>query len=214
MFYLNNQSRKMERTTWPEKKSEPKFRKTPGQKSGSHKAMKLAFQFALLGATNKQIAENLDIDLNTLNHWISTNPDFKYALMRGKMPADAKVAKALYRSAIGYSHPETTVLTNQVKEYDADGKVIRSYNEPLLVTTMRHYAPNAFAAFKWLTIRQRAMGWSDNQTVNLIQDITVQHQIDLSDMSTEELLMLEKIGMKKLNSNLATKQQLDHVGKS
>lgn len=204
----------MKRTTPIKNKVTVKEPMKRGPKSKCKKSIRLAYQFALLGASNKQIAENLSIDLNTLNHWISTDPDFKDALAKGKMPADAKVAKALFRSAIGYSHPDTVVLSNVVKEYDAEGHVIRSYNEPLLVSVIKHYPPNAGAALKWLTIRQRAMGWSDNQTVNLIQDITVQHQIDLSDMSTEELLMLEKIGMKKLNSNLATKQQLDHVGKS
>lgn len=158
------------------------------------------------------IANCLGVDVSTIEYWIRTQPEFAEAMNRGKCPADAKVAHSLYRSAIGYSHPETVILTNTVKEYDENGKVIRSYNEPLLVQTIKHYPPNAFAAFKWLTIRQRVLGWADTQNINITQDINVHGQIDFSDMNDDELLMLEKIGIKQITAKAAQRQLTEAGG--
>lgn len=167
-----------------------------------------AYRLALLGLTDAQIADALDIPLNTMNYWKQSKPAFDKELKKGKLEADTKVAEALYKRALGYSHRDTVILTNRVNEYDEDGKIIRSYNEPLIVETIKHYPPDTYACNKWLSIRQREY-WADVQKVE--HSITgsvdlnmIANQISNPDQYTdEELEMAVSLGLKKQLQNVA-----------
>ncbi|SDY78220.1 hypothetical protein [Nitrosomonas sp. Nm33] len=67
-------------------------------------------------------------------------------LRRGKLIADAKVAEALYKMAIGYSHPETHIARQ-------GGKVIK-------IEITKRYLPNTKACIFWLKNRQPKL-WRD-----------------------------------------------------
>ncbi len=106
----------------------------------------LAFKFCLLGATDKRLAELLEVSESAINDWKISHPEFLQSIKNGREIADAEVAKSLYHRAKGYSHPEVDikVIQNQIVE------------TPLI----KHYPPDTTAASLWLRNRQSAK-WRD-----------------------------------------------------
>ncbi len=153
------------------------------------------YYLALLGATDKQIAVVFGVAVSSVENWKRDNPEFLEALQKGKLKADAKVAHSLFQSALGYSHSDTVILTNRKKEYDGKtGKVIKEWTEPLIVDTTKHYPPNVTAAIRWLSSRQPDI-WADKSKLSIHGNLTVNHEIDLTDFSEKELKVLSKLGM-------------------
>mgnify|MGYP001243368073 CR=1 FL=1 len=101
-----------------------------------------AYKLALLGLTDREIAKQLEISLDTLNRWKREHPEFSDQLNAGKLEADANVAKSLYQRAVGYSHPEEKIFIN-------NGEIIRT-------ETIRQYPPDTRAAALWLGVRRGA----------------------------------------------------------
>ena len=60
----------------------------------------LAHDLALLGATDKDLAEALGTSEQTINTWKKVHLEFSLALKKGKLEADSKVAASLYKSAL------------------------------------------------------------------------------------------------------------------
>lgn len=58
------------------------------------------YNACLLGATNKELAKKLNVNLGTINLWIETKPKFMDAIKAGREIADEKVAKSMYKTAI------------------------------------------------------------------------------------------------------------------
>lgn len=118
---------------------------SPGAKGGrpskfDRRFVDQAFNLALLGLTEPEMAAVLGVTRQTLNNWRKSQPGFFDAITRGKTAADAKVARAMYERALGYSHPET---------------VITSYQGVITKTRVtRHYPPDQAAAAQWLYNRQ------------------------------------------------------------
>ena len=101
---------------------------------------------AQLGATDREIAETLEVSERTLNYWKGEHPELVEALKLGKEAADERVERALYHRAIGYKH-------DAVKMFQAGGEIIsESYVE--------HYPPDTTAAIFWLKNR-RPKEWRD-----------------------------------------------------
>ncbi len=95
---------------------------------------------ALLGATDREIAEILGVSERTLNYWKKDHAELVAALSVGKEAADARVEQSLYRRALGYSH-------DAMKFHLVDGEVVETpYTE--------HYAPDTTAAIFWLKNRK------------------------------------------------------------
>ncbi len=61
----------------------------------------LAYKFCLMGATDKQLAEFLDICEATLYTWKKEYPDFLEAIKDGKHRADAEISQSLFNKARG-----------------------------------------------------------------------------------------------------------------
>lgn len=118
----------------------------------------LAYKFCLLGATDKQLADFLDVSEATINNWKMKEPEFLESIKKGKHRADAEVAEALYKRALGYEHTEDKI-------FNANGK-------PLVVPTMKHYPPDTAAAFIWLKNRKNKE-WRDKQEIEHTGDMTV-----------------------------------------
>lgn len=103
---------------------------------------KQVYKLALLGLTEAEMADVLDVSKATLTTWKQVHPEFLASITRGRAPADAEVAAKLFERACGYSHPET---------------VISSYQGEITKTrVMRHYPPDTQAATRWLYNRQPA----------------------------------------------------------
>lgn len=76
-----------------------------------------AHRLALLGLTDAEMAQFFEVSAATLYRWKNEHPQFCESISRGKLPADANVALALYQRACGCSHPEFRVS-------NVDGQVV------------------------------------------------------------------------------------------
>jgi len=110
------------------------------------------FKLCLLGATDKEMADILDITESTFNLWKKEHPEFSESIKKGKSFADANVADRLYQRALGYTCPDV-----DIKMYE--GEIIQT---PLI----KHFPPDATAAIFWLKNRQSAK-WRDKHEVGL-----------------------------------------------
>lgn len=105
-----------------------------------------ARRLALLGLTDAEMAAFFGVDERTINRWKQAHPDFCQSIKDGKADADAKVAEALYKRAVGYSYPDTH---------------ISNYQGTITVTPItKHYPPDSTSMIFWLKNRQRDK-WRD-----------------------------------------------------
>ena len=152
----------------------------------------IIYNLALLGATDEQIANALNVSKTSFIMW-KKREDVAKTLKEGKIGADTKVAAAMYQAAIGYSHEDEVILSNRVKEFDGYGRIVREYNDPIRLKTIKHYPPNAKLIMRWLQIRQPEV-WSDKRaTIN--QNIINFNGTKLDNFSNEELMLLGKLGL-------------------
>lgn len=107
----------------------------------------IAQNLALLGLNEERIAEVFSVAITTLQAWKKQHASFREALMDGKVMADAKVARGLFKRATGYEYPDTVITSYQ-------GEVQRT-------RVMRHLPPDVGAASLWLSNRQPAT-WRRN----------------------------------------------------
>jgi hypothetical protein len=127
----------------PKKPLSRPSQKAIGRPSGYKSAyIDQAFKFCLLGLDDRRIAELLGTSRAGLNRWKRSYPRFREAFGRGRDGADAAVAGALYRRAIGYSHPAEKI------HFDKDGNVHRA-------RYIQHYPPDTPALNFFLANRQR-----------------------------------------------------------
>jgi len=177
---------------------EPDFlpKRTTIRKTGTYKPEfdRQVYFLALLGLTYVQMSQVLNVSVPAIMAWEQRHEGFAEAIRRGKAEADGKVAFSLFQAAVGYEHKDVVVLTNKVKEYDEKGRVVKEWNEPLIVDVVKRYPPNVTAAIKWLQARQPAV-WSDRMTVS--GKLNVTHQLDLSDFSLDELELLNTLSKKR-----------------
>lgn len=131
--------------------------------------IQLAENYALLGATDAEIAEFFSVSEQTLNSWKKKFPQFLESLKKGKEVADSNVASKLYNRTIGYDCKATKIVTYEGKVTDQ-------------VEYVEHYPPDTTAAIFWLKNRQPGK-WRDKKEV--------ENQVKLGDelesMSDEEL---------------------------
>lgn len=106
-----------------------------------------AKKLALLGATDREIADFFAVDERTVNRWKTSNEEFCQSLKVGKEAADDRVEQALYRRALGYSHDAVKIAVN------AAGEVTQ-------VPFVEHHAPDTTAAIFWLKNR-KPEDWRD-----------------------------------------------------
>lgn len=108
---------------------------------------KLAYNYCLLGATDKDLATYFDTTEETINNWKVDYPEFFQSLSRGKEQADAEIAQSLFHRAKGYSHKELVTATFQGQITDT-------------MEVEKFYPPDTEAAKFWLKNRRRGQ-WSD-----------------------------------------------------
>jgi len=138
-----------------------------------------AFQLALLGATDKEIAEVMGVNEHTIDYWKRKNKDgFLDALNAGKLKADAKVAEGFYKRAVGFTIKET---------------VLHCYKGEIIKTVIdKYYPPDPWAANKWMSIRQRDK-WTEITKLETIQTTININKFDFSGLSTKELEVVKKL---------------------
>jgi hypothetical protein len=95
--------------------------------------------------------------------------EFRESITRGKIEADARVAKALYHRACGYSH-------EAVKIFLPSGT-----SEPVYAPYTEHFPPDANAALRWLMNRQPDR-WRDRRNM----DHTGSVDVRIANMTPDE----------------------------
>lgn len=121
-----------------------------GEKNSKYKPEydELAYNYSLLGATDKQLAEFLDVSVATINNWKIDHPSFLESTALGKHKADALVAKSLFKRAIGVT------ITEEKQEDGTNGSKT--------TTITKEIAPDTAAASLWLRNRQPEL-WRDKK---------------------------------------------------
>lgn len=121
----------------------------------------LGRNYALLGATDAEMAEFFGVSERTVNRWKVKFPEFCQSIKEGKRQADAKVASRLFERACGFSHQDTKFAT-------FEGQITDSQEYT------KHYPPDTTAAIFWLKNRD-PQRWRDkiDHEVEFSGDITV-----------------------------------------
>ena len=101
----------------------------------------LGKRFALLGATEPELAACFDVSLSTIQKWKREHEKFRVAVRQGGDIADANVAGKLYCRAVGYDHPDTHISNFQ-------GEITET-------VINKHYPPSEKAGIYWLNNRRR-----------------------------------------------------------
>lgn len=101
-----------------------------------------------LGAIDAQLAEFWGVSRTTIGNWKRAHPEFLASLKRGKAVADAEVANALFRRALGFAHRAIKIF--------ADPKT----GSKLTVPYVERYPPDTTACIFWLKNRQPE-AWRD-----------------------------------------------------
>lgn len=143
---------------------------------------KKARDLALLGCTDKQLAEFFDVSVDTINEWKKTYSRFSESLQGGKINADANVAAALYKRAIGYKYSETTyekVDFKKALDVIDDQEIISDVYKKKIV--VKELAPDIGAITLWLKNRQKDL-WRERELKDLSEeDLEVLYQKLLND---------------------------------
>ncbi len=147
-----------------------------------------AHRLCLLGLTDVQLADAFGINPQTLYNWQDKHTTFRAAIQRGKKEADSHVVHALYKKAIGYSHPDVHISNHK--------------GEITITDIIKHYPPDTGACIFWLKNRQRD-NWRDINSTELTgrNGGPIEHKIDLDDFTDDELKQMHKMGMKLRGGN-------------
>lgn len=145
--------------------------------------VKLAENYALLGATDDELADFFGVSKQTLNKWKKDYPEFLDSLKKGKDIADSNVASKLYNRAIGYDFEETHTISK-------NGQVVGEKH------IKKHQPADTTAAIFWLKNRQPEK-WRDRKELQIANKLGD----DLESMTDEELRAIIR-GEKEQSGNI------------
>lgn len=127
-----------------------------------------AYKLALLGATNEEMAEFFDVNVDTIYEWKKQYKAFSDAIKKGGINADTEVSKSLFKRATGYTYLETTfeiVAGQEIVEATPDGEIIKeqAYRKRVIV---KEVPPDVAAQNIWLKNRRgkartQGLPWAD-----------------------------------------------------
>ncbi len=109
-----------------------------------------ATKLCRLGATDMELAEFFEVTVRTIYRWKIENEKFCHALKAGKEEADARVERAFYNRAVGYTYDSEKIFHSQ-------GVVTRA-------KCKEHVPPDPGAAFSWLKNR-KPDEWRDKKEI-------------------------------------------------
>lgn len=179
------------------RKQTPATKSTKSPMKWNYRRIKQAYNLALLGLTDPDIANEMDISLGTLEYWKRTKEEFYDALKEGKTSADGKVVNALYQNAVGYTRKKAVVHNNKIREFNEFGAIIKEYYKIDTTYVEETVAPDVKAQIKWLQARQPDK-WADTRSVKVKNQLNISIQnnsIDFSEVSDKELAMIKKLGL-------------------
>lgn len=148
-----------------------------------------AHRLARFGCTNEEISEFLKISMQTFTVYNHDIPEFHRALEEGRLYDSMKVVDSLHKQALGYIVQEHEVAEHVTRS----GEVVELHK-----TVTKHIQPSVTAAIYLLKTRHGDK-WMDVIKTEKTQNLNIMvKNVDFSDMTDEELLMLKKIGIKSI----------------
>ncbi|WBV60223.1 terminase [Chryseobacterium camelliae] len=123
--------------------------------------LELAYNYCLLGATDKNLATFFNVCEATINNWKNEYPEFLESIKKGKDIADARIASKLFDRAAGAEIQKQQAF--KVKEilYE-NGKRVKETEKIEVVDITEVIAPDTTAAIFWLKNRKPEY-WKDKQ---------------------------------------------------
>ncbi len=123
----------------------------------------LAFNYCLLGATDEDLATFFEVQKSTINNWKNDYPEFLDSIKKGKVQADAVIARKLFDRAKG-----AIINTQQafkVKSITYNGNGQKTEIESIEIINLRQeQPPDTTAAIFWL--KNRSGNWKDKKEVD------------------------------------------------
>lgn len=121
----------------------------------------LAYNYCLLGATDKKLANFFDVVEKTINNWKKEHPKFLQSIRAGKEIADMDVAKSFFNNAKGFVAVSRKPI--KIRVWDSEAK--RLVEKIEMTTETTQHAPNTEAGKFWLKNRQPEM-WKEKSEVS------------------------------------------------
>ena len=145
-----------------------------------------AAKLCKLGATDRDLADFFQVNEDTINEWKKKHLEFSESIKEAKKEADQEVVKALFRRAVGYSHPAVKIFqrnyprlksspTNIEQEMEEDEEIEESTgaeSAALVVPYTEHYPPETTACIFWLKNRDRE-NWKDKHDHELSGNVNI-----------------------------------------
>jgi hypothetical protein len=129
-----------------------------GRKSGyTLEKAKIAARGAAAGLHWYEIADLLDVSVDTLHYWRVTHPEFEAAIVVALEKANQRVEMSMYQMAVGYERKEVEIKKTKV------GK--KTLVEE--IETRKFYPPVPAVAIHWTKAR---MGWQGDQPAVVPKD--------------------------------------------
>lgn len=148
----------------------------------------LAFNYCLMGAIDRDLAQFFEVTEQTINNWKTKHPSFFESIKNGKATADAKVAKSLYNRANGVIVPDVDIRTIYNKE--------TKKTEIIKTDLEKHIPGDVTAQIFWLKNRQPEF-WRDSQHIDHTnRNKTAPAELDLSNLTEDELETLIELQSK------------------
>lgn len=124
-----------------------------------------------LGATDREVAAFFGVQERTVYRWQAQFPEFCQALKIGKVAADERVERSLYRRAVGYSFDAV-----KINQYEGEA-VVTPYVE--------HVAPDVTACIFWLKNR-KPVEWRDVKAVEHSGSIEHRTPVEMTEAELDE----------------------------
>lgn len=160
-----------------------------------------AYKLALLGATDKEMADFFEVAESTFHLWKLDHPKFSEAINKGKIKADAEVANSLFKRATGFEYDEVTfekVGDQETVTMTTAGEIKAEQTYRKKVVT-KFVPPDVAAQNIWLKNRRSkarvdkgAFHWADKQEVGLTDDDGANVQPFLL-LPTDKLKQIEQL---------------------
>ena len=118
------------------------------------------------GLTDKEIAEKLDISIDSFYKYKNDFSEFSDTLKETKEIADIKVENSLNKNANGYDYEEEVVVMKKEIFYNEQGKKQKEVVYPVTVSLTKHKEAETKAQQFWLQNR-RPDRWRNQAQVEL-----------------------------------------------
>ncbi len=154
----------------------------------------LVYRMIRLGMTIAEVANNIQVNISTLQTWMNRYPEVRKAYDEGRWESLLVIEESLYRKAKGYEYEET-------KEYSGTDSLGRPWSRT--VTTTKRVEPDTTALI-YYTKNRYPERWRDAWHVtgggtNMTQ-VNINNTLNLDSLSDKEREMVASVAMSQIES--------------